>query len=85
MIASMTGFARRELAGPFGTLICELRSVNHRFLDATLRRPDNCRGLEPELRAALSRVLKRVKVDCTITLRAAEAGAERFLIAVRNQ
>ena len=80
MIASMTGFARRELAGPFGTLICELRSVNHRFLDATLRMPDNCRGLEPELRQALSRVLKRGKVDCTITLRAAEAGSAAFEI-----
>jgi uncharacterized protein (TIGR00255 family) len=75
MIASMTGFARRELAGPFGTLICELRSVNHRFLDATLRLPDNCRSLEPELRAALARALKRGKVDCTITVRAADPGA----------
>ena len=33
MIASMTGFARRELAGTFGTLTCELRSVNHRYLE----------------------------------------------------
>lgn len=75
MIASMTGFARREIAGPFGTLVCELRSVNHRFLDATLRLPDNCRSLEPELRQALSGVLKRGKVDCTISVRGSEPGA----------
>ena len=28
MIASMTGFARREVAGSWGTLTCELRSKN---------------------------------------------------------
>jgi uncharacterized protein (TIGR00255 family) len=69
MIASMTGFARRELAGPFGTLVCEIRSVNHRFLDATLRLPDSCRALEPELRQMLARDLKRGKVDCTMQQR----------------
>jgi uncharacterized protein YicC (UPF0701 family) len=66
----MTGFARRERSGPFGTLVCELRSVNHRFLDATLRLPDNCRALEPELRQAIARELKRGKVDCTLQQRA---------------
>jgi uncharacterized protein (TIGR00255 family) len=75
MIASMTGFARCELAGPFGTLVCEIRSVNHRFLDASVRVPDSCRALDPELRAQLSRELKRGKVDCSLQQRAAEAGA----------
>jgi len=75
MIASMTGFARRECAGPFGTLVCEIRSVNHRFLDATLRLPDSCRALEPDLRQALARELRRGKVDCTLQQRAAAAGA----------
>ena len=69
MIASMTGFARREAASPLGSLVCELRRVNHRFLDATLRMPDSCRGLEPELRQAVARALKRGKVDCTVSLR----------------
>jgi uncharacterized protein (TIGR00255 family) len=80
MIASMTGFARCELAGPFGTLVCEIRSVNHRFLDATLRLPDSCRALEPELRQVLARELKRGKVDCTLQQRAAEAGAAELEI-----
>src|SRR5580658_7595212 len=75
MIASMTGFARSELAGPAGTLVCEIRSVNHRFLDATLRLVDSCRALEPELRQLLSRELKRGKVDCTLQQRTADAGA----------
>src|SRR5487761_440325 len=64
MIASMTGFARREISGPWGTLVCELRSVNHRFLEAGFRLPDE---------------LRRGKVDCTLTYRRAqvsEAGLE---------
>jgi len=74
MIASMTGFARHERIGPYGTLVCEIRSVNHRYLDATLRLPDSCRALEPELRQALARELKRGKVDCTLQQRAAQTG-----------
>jgi uncharacterized protein (TIGR00255 family) len=94
MIASMTGFARRELVGPFGTLVCEIRSVNHRYLDATLRLPDSCRALEPELRLALGRELKRGKVDCTMQQRSAAApvsslevnpvALERLLAQVRE-
>jgi uncharacterized protein (TIGR00255 family) len=71
MITSMTGFARREAAGPWGTLVCELRSVNHRFLEAGFRLPDELRAIEPDLRQSLMRELKRGKVDCTINLRPA--------------
>ncbi|HEY0767234.1 MAG TPA: YicC/YloC family endoribonuclease, partial [Steroidobacteraceae bacterium] len=69
MIASMTGFARRETTGAWGTLVCELRSVNHRFLEAGFRLPDELRAAEGELRARLTRQLRRGKVDCTITYR----------------
>ena len=69
MIASMTGFARRETSGEWGTLVCELRGVNHRFLEAGFRLPDELRAAEGELRARLTRQLRRGKVDCTITYR----------------
>jgi uncharacterized protein (TIGR00255 family) len=92
MVASMTGFARREATGAWGTLVCELRSVNHRFLEAGLRLPDELRVAEGELRARLSKQLRRGKVDCTINYRrpAGAAGAleidsaalERVLAAV---
>jgi len=78
MITSMTGFARREATGPWGTLVCELRSVNHRFLETGFRLPDDLRALEPELRQLFMRQLKRGKVDCTLSYRAAQ-GAERAL------
>jgi len=78
MITSMTGFARREANGPWGTLVCELRSVNHRFLETGFRLADDLRALEPELRQLLMQRLKRGKVDCTLSYRAVQ-GAERAL------
>jgi uncharacterized protein (TIGR00255 family) len=78
MIASMTGFARRELAGSFGTLTCELRSVNHRYLEPGFRLPEELRPLESDLRQLLAKHLKRGKVDCTVHLRSVQA-AEREL------
>ncbi|HEY6125537.1 MAG TPA: YicC/YloC family endoribonuclease, partial [Steroidobacteraceae bacterium] len=78
MIASMTGFARRELAGSWGTLTCELRSVNHRYLEPGFRLPEELRPLESDLRALLSKNLKRGKVDCTVHLRSMQT-AEREL------
>jgi uncharacterized protein (TIGR00255 family) len=93
MIASMTGFARREASGSWGTLVCELRSVNHRFLEASVRLPDELRAAEGELRARLTRQLRRGKVDCTVSYRrpAGAAGPlevdalalERVLAAVK--
>ncbi len=71
MIVSMTGFARAESQLPAGSLVCELRSVNHRFLEVSLRLPDELRALEAELRATLQKELRRGKVDCTFTYRAA--------------
>jgi uncharacterized protein (TIGR00255 family) len=70
----MTGFARREASGPWGTLVCELRSVNHRFLELGVRLPDELRSTEGELRARLARGLRRGKVDCTINYRRLTGG-----------
>jgi uncharacterized protein (TIGR00255 family) len=74
MISSMTGFARQERSGAFGSVICEIRSVNHRFLDAAMRLPDSCRALESEFRQSLAQELRRGKVDCTIQHRPPIAG-----------
>ena len=77
MIISMTGFARSEAPVAGGTLTCELRSVNHRYLEPSLRLPEELRALEPELRATLQKELRRGKVDCTLTYRSSsQAGRE---------
>ena len=69
MIRSMTGFARRERQGPWGTLACEIRSVNHRYLELSLRLPEDLRGLEGDARQTVSTALRRGKVDVGVYLR----------------
>jgi uncharacterized protein (TIGR00255 family) len=78
MIRSMTGFARRERQGPWGTLVCELRTVNHRYLEASLRLPDELKALDNEARQAIGAALRRGKVDASLYLRAA-SGTQRSL------
>jgi len=75
MIRSMTGFARRERQGPWGTLTCELRSVNHRYLELSMRLPEDLRGLETDARQLLSSNLRRGKVDAGMYLRGGPATA----------
>ena len=75
MIRSMTGFARRERQGPWGTLTCELRTVNHRYLEVSLRLPEDLRGLEGEVRQLLGGSLRRGKVEAGLYLRSTSAAA----------
>jgi uncharacterized protein (TIGR00255 family) len=69
----MTGFARRERQGPWGLLSCELRSVNHRYLELSLRLPDDLRCLEGDARTLLATNLRRGKVEAGVYLRSATA------------
>ena len=78
MIRSMTGFARRERQGVWGTLSCELRTVNHRYLEVSLRLPDELRALDNEIRQLIAAALRRGKVDANIYLKSA-AGNQRAL------
>lgn len=75
-LRSMTAFASGEATTPWGTLACELRSVNHRFLEIAARLPDELRALEPALRERIGARISRGKVDVSLRLRASEsAGA----------
>ena len=78
MIRSMTGFARRERQGVWGTLSCELRTVNHRYLEVSLRLPDELKALDNEIRQLIAAALRRGKVDANIYLKSA-AGNQRAL------
>ena len=75
MIRSMTGFARRERQGPWGTLVCELRTVNHRYLETSLRLPEELKALDNEVRQAVAAALRRGKVDANVYLNSA-AGSQ---------
>lgn len=68
MIRSMTAFARCDIDTEWGTLNWELRSVNHRYLEPSLRLPEDLRVLEPKIREKLTSKLGRGKLDCTLRL-----------------
>ncbi len=73
MIRSMTAFARQDIQGEWGTLTCEIRTVNHRYLEPSFRLPDSLRELENRFREQLRKRLKRGKVDVSLRLQSADA------------
>jgi uncharacterized protein (TIGR00255 family) len=68
----MTAFAHQEHSSKWGTIIWELRSLNHRYLEANIRLPDTMRSLESLVRGRISASLSRGKVECSLRLRATE-------------
>lgn len=68
-IYSMTGFASvRGAAEEAVGFTLSMKSVNHRFLDLSLRLPSSCDGLEMQLRRVLKERLRRGHVDVTLQL-----------------
>lgn len=67
MIRSMTAFASNELKIDNLSIICELRSVNHRYCDMYFKLPEQFRFIETELRRSISEKIKRGKIECTLS------------------
>ncbi len=65
----MTGFARVEHEHSWGRLSCEIRSVNHRYLEVALRIPDSLRVAESKVRDQIKAHLSRGKVEVSIFIR----------------
>ncbi|MEZ5490008.1 MAG: YicC/YloC family endoribonuclease [Gammaproteobacteria bacterium] len=72
MIYSMTAFARRQQDESWGSLTWEIRSVNHRYLEISIRLPDTLRSLEPLVREAIRKKLNRGKVECQLRYQPSE-------------
>lgn len=70
----MTGYALASRDTAAGQVTVELRSVNSRFLDLTLRMPDELRPAEPGLRELIGGGVLRGKLECRVGLRAPTAG-----------
>ncbi len=80
MPLSMTAFARTDQETPWGILVWELRSVNHRYLELGLRLPEELRHLESPVREILGKRVGRGKLDCNLRYQAREtADAELAL------
>ncbi len=70
MIRSMTAYAQSSRQTDRGLLAWELRSVNHRYLDLSLRLPEAFRVLEPQIREAIKQALHRGKVEASLRFQA---------------
>lgn len=66
MIRSMTAFAGNEAIIENLTVVCELRSVNHRYCDITVKLPERLRFAEASIRSAIAAKIKRGKVECAL-------------------
>jgi uncharacterized protein (TIGR00255 family) len=66
MIRSMTAYAHTESSNELGVLSCEMRSVNHRYLELSLRMPEELRAMENYVRERISQKISRGKIDLSI-------------------
>jgi len=73
MIKSMTGFGKGEVVCGDKKFRVELRSLNSKQLDLSIKLPGKYRAAEVEVRNIITRELQRGKVDCFITVETAVA------------
>lgn len=80
MIRSMTAFAGNETEIGDLTISCELRSVNHRYCDISLKLPDRLRFVEADLRSAIAAKINRGKVECSLSYKKQAKSGQNFII-----
>jgi uncharacterized protein (TIGR00255 family) len=66
MIYSMTAFARSQLQNERVNLVCEIRSINHRYLEISLHLPEPLRVFEMPIREHIRDKIKRGKIECVL-------------------
>ncbi len=82
MIHSMTAFARSQIQVEAGTLCWEIRSVNHRYLDASFRLPESFRFLETSLRTSLRDIINRGKIECFLKYQDTSSNNQSMIINI---
>ncbi|CAA9889468.1 conserved hypothetical protein [Candidatus Methylobacter favarea] len=80
MIKSMTAFAGAEAAIGNSTISCEMRSVNHRYCDITLKLPERLRFMETDLRSVVAEKINRGKIECTLTYKEQAKDGQNFIV-----
>lgn len=73
MIRSMTGFGNASAQAGNKTVTAEIKSVNSKYFDLSLRLPSLFREKELELRSELNRSIERGKVECTVVVESPDA------------
>ena len=76
MICSMTGFGRAEKHNSDRKITVEVKSVNHRYLDFSIRSPRMMNQFDSEIRTLMKRFAQRGKVGRVIIRHAKRGHAE---------
>lgn len=76
MIQSMTGFGRGEAANEKYKVTIEMKSVNHRYLDLSVRLPRKLNFYEPAIRNQVKEFAKRGKIDIFVSMEQLQEKAE---------
>ncbi|MEG6567853.1 YicC/YloC family endoribonuclease [Thermoanaerobacterium saccharolyticum] len=76
MIKSMTGFGRGEANENGFHVLVEIKTLNHRFLDLSLKLPKVLSGLEDRIRIKISDTIKRGRVEVNVSFESPEKGLE---------
>jgi uncharacterized protein (TIGR00255 family) len=80
MIKSMTGYGKGEVISEQGTFTVEIRSVNHRYGEVSLRMPRGFMSLENDAKKVVAAILKRGKIDVFIQWEESQGG--EFMLRV---
>jgi uncharacterized protein (TIGR00255 family) len=76
----MTAFSRQQLNQDWGSLTWEIRSVNHRYLETSLRLPENLRSLENAVRESVRKKLNRGKVECQLRFQSGSSDSSEIVV-----
>lgn len=82
MIKSMTGFGRRQGAWLDGTITVEARSVNHRFLEMSIRLPKSMGLLEDTFKKTIQEYCARGRVELSVSLQGSRGGGRSLQLDV---
>jgi uncharacterized protein (TIGR00255 family) len=76
----MTAYGRVENSDNQNSISCEIRSINHRYSEISIRLPDELRPLEQKIRNHISDKIKRGKIECNIRIEQQDAYNEALSI-----
>lgn len=77
---SMTAYARCSQSTAWGDLVWEIRVVNHRYSDISIKMPDSLRYLEPKVRDCLAQGIKRGKLEAILKYKPLDLGVAKLCL-----
>jgi len=80
LVKSMTGFGRKQLADHGYTVSCEIRSVNHRYLDSNIRLSRRYASLEDSIVELIKKYVTRGRIEISINIEKIETASRNIKV-----